>query len=114
MALLPIVLELEVRLGNLDFCALMAGAGSLDEGSAPPVGRGSPEAMPTVAKRDGGRKLFDAAVVLDAVGIFAGGALLSDDAVGFNNLDLSVPPGGFIVLQVGRACTSQRVNGEAR
>jgi hypothetical protein len=97
VALLPIVLELEVMLGNFDFCALMAGAGSLDEGSAPPVGRGSPEAMPTVAKRDGGRRLFGAAVILDAVGIFTDGALLSDDAVGFSNLDLSVPLGGFIV-----------------
>lgn len=97
VALLPIVLELEVMLSNFDFCALMAGAGSLDEGSAPPVGRGSPEAMPTVPKRDGGRRLFDAAVVLGAVGIFTGGTLLSDDAVGFNNLDLRVPLDGFIV-----------------
>jgi hypothetical protein len=97
VALLPIVLELPTTLGSLDFGALMVGAGSLDEGSAPHVGRGSPEAMPTVAKRDGGRRLFDAAVVLDAVGIFTGGALLSDDAVGFSNLELSVPLGGFIV-----------------
>jgi hypothetical protein len=91
------VLELPTTLGSFNFGALMVGAGSLDEGSAPPVGRGSPEAMPTVAKRDGGRRLFDAAVVLDTAGIFTGGALLSDDAVGFSNLDLSVPLGGFIV-----------------
>lgn len=97
MALLPIVLELLVILGSFDFGALMVGVGSLDEGSAALVGRGSPEAMPTVAKRDGGRTLFDAAVVLDAGGIFTGGALLSDDAVGFSNLDLSIPLGGFIV-----------------
>lgn len=95
--LLPMVLELPTTLGSLDFGALVVGAGSLDEDSAPPVGRGSPETMPTVAKRDGGRRLFNAAVVLDTVGIFTGGALLSDDAVGFNNLDLSVPLGGFIV-----------------
>lgn len=96
VALLPIVLELLVMLGSFDFGALMVGAGSLDEGSAPPVGRGSPEAMPIVAKRDGGRRLFDVAMVLDAVGIFTGGALLSDDAVGFSNLDLSVPLDGFV------------------
>jgi hypothetical protein len=89
----------------------MAGAGSLDEGGSPPVGWGSPEAMPTVAKRDGGRRIFGAAVVLDTVGIFTDGALLSDDAVGFSNLDLSVPLGGFII---GRACTPQGMNGEAR
>lgn len=108
MALLPIVLELPTTLGNFDFGALMVGAGSLDEGSAPPVGRGSPEAMPIVAMRDGGRRLFDAVVVLDVVDTFTGGALLSDDAVGFSNLDLSVPFDGLIVCAGWEdTCTSR-------
>ncbi|KAG2069563.1 hypothetical protein BDR04DRAFT_1119023 [Suillus decipiens] len=51
-------------LGSFNFGTLMAGTRSLDEGSAPPVGWGSPEAMPTVAKGDGGRRLFDTAVVI--------------------------------------------------
>jgi len=96
VALLPIKLEPPLVLGSLDFGELDAGTGSLDEDGTPPVGRGSPEVMPTVAKRDGGRMPFDAAVLL-AVGIFIDGALLSDDAVGFNILDLTVPPSGFSV-----------------
>lgn len=95
---LRIVAPLPIVLGSLDFGMLDAGTGSLDEDGTPPVGRGSPEAMPTVAKRDGGRMLFDAAMGLDGVGIFIDGALLSDDAVGFNILDLTVPPtGGFSI-----------------
>ncbi|KAG1841007.1 hypothetical protein DFJ58DRAFT_78969 [Suillus subalutaceus] len=60
------------------------------DGAAP---RPCPQSQSAMA----GARLFDAAVVLDAVGIFTGGALLSDDAVGFNNLDLRVPLGSFIV-----------------
>lgn len=86
------MLELPLVLGSLEFGALDAGTGSREEGSTPPVGRGSPEAMPTVAKRDVGRMTFDAAVIFDAVGILMDGALLSDDAVGFNILDLTVSP----------------------
>lgn len=52
--------------------------------------------MPTVAKRDGRRRVFDTAAVLETVGIFTGGALLSDNTVGFSNLDLSVPLGGVM------------------
>lgn len=63
MALFPIVFELAVMLGSLSFGALM-GTRSLDESSAPPVGGGTPEAMATVAEGNGGRRLFDAVVVL--------------------------------------------------
>jgi len=84
--------ELPIVLGGLEFGALDAGTGSRDEDCTPPVGRGSPEAMPTLAKRDGGRVIFDAVMVLDAVGILIDGALLRDDAVGFNILDLTAPP----------------------
>lgn len=106
--LLPTMPELPLVLGNFDFGALYAGIGSLDEGGAPPVGRGNPDAMPRVAKRDGGRTPFVVVVELNAVGIFIDGALLSDDAVGFNILDPTVPLTGFSICAGRHASNGKR------
>ncbi|KAG2366503.1 hypothetical protein BDR07DRAFT_1538057 [Suillus spraguei] len=90
------MLELPVMLGSFDLGTPIVGDGSLDGSSAPPVGWGSPEAMHTVAKHNGGQGLFDTAAILDMVGIF------TDDMVGFSTLDGFMACAGWEGVYISR------------